>query len=115
MWRRDRSQLSRSRLRRQIARCNAIINSDKAEYYSTIISDNSRDRKKLWNTLRQVLNSGQESTLPPHQSEKSLANKFASFFHKKIKRIRDMFTASSATVISPMCTPPNLPSRRTRY
>ena len=110
MWRRDRSQLSRSRLRRQIARCNAIINRDKAEYYSTIISDNSRDPKKLWHTLRQVLNSGQESTLPPHQSEKSLANKFASFFHKKIKRIRDMFTASSATVISPMCTPPNLPS-----
>ena len=26
-------------------------------------------------------------TLPPHQSEKSLANKFASFFHQKIKRI----------------------------
>ena len=48
-------------------------------------------------------------TLPPHQSEKSLANKFASFFHQNIKRIRDMFTASSTVVIPPMCTPPNLP------
>ena len=48
-------------------------------------------------------------TLPPHQSEKSLANKFASFFHKKIKRICDMFTASSTVVTPPMCTPPNLP------
>ena len=47
--------------------------------------------------------------LPPHQSEKSLADKFASFFHQKIKRIRDMFTASSTAVILPMCTPPNVP------
>ena len=109
MWRKDRSQLSRSRLCRQIAQCNAIINRDKAEYYSTIISDNSHDPKKLWHTLRHVLDKGQEMTLPPHQSEKSLANKFASFFHQKIKRIRDMFTASLTVVIPPMSTPPNLP------
>ena len=48
-------------------------------------------------------------TLPLHQSEKSLANKFASFFHQKIKRICDMFTASSTVVTPPMCIPPNLP------
>ena len=77
------SQLSRSRLRRQIARCNAIINRDKAEYYSTIISDNSYDPKKLRYTLCHVLDKDQETTFPPHQSEKSLANKFASFFIKK--------------------------------
>ena len=109
MWCKDRSHLSRSRLRRLIARCNAIINRDKAEYYSTIMSDNSHDPKKLWHTLRHVLDKGQEMTLPPHQSEKSLANKFASFFHQKCKRFCDMFTASSTVVIPPMCTPPNLP------
>ena len=109
MWLKDRSQLSRNRLCRQIARCNAIINRDKAEYYKTIISDNSHDPKKLWHTLRHVLDKGQEMILPPHQSEKSLANKFASFFHKKIKRIRNMFTVSSTVVIPLMCTPPNLP------
>ena len=103
------SQLSRSILRRQIVRCNAIINRDKAEYYSTIISVNSHDPKKLWHTLRHVPDEGQEMTLPPHKSEKSLANKFASFFHPKIKRICDMFTASSTVVIPPLCTPPNLP------
>ena len=51
MWRKDRSQLSRDRLRREIARCNAIINRDKAEYYSTVINDNSHDPKKLWQVL----------------------------------------------------------------
>ena len=56
---------------RQIAWCNAIINREKAEYYSTIISDNSHDPNKLWHTLRHVLDKGQEMTLPPHQSEKS--------------------------------------------
>ena len=108
MWRKDRFQLSRSRLRRQIARCNAIINRDEAEYYSTIISDNSHDPKKLWHALRHVLDKGHKMTLPPHQSEKSLAIKFASFFNQKIKRIHDMFTASSTTVIPPRCTPLNL-------
>ena len=49
MWPKDKSQLSRSRLHRQIVQCNAIINRDKAEYYSTVISDN--DTKKLWHAF----------------------------------------------------------------
>ena len=48
-------------------------------------------------------------TLPPHQCEKSFSNKFASLFHQTINRICDVFTASSTVVISPMCTPLNLP------
>ena len=70
--------------------------------------NNSHDPKKLWHAVQHVLDKGQEITLPPHQSEKSLANQFASFFNKKIKRIRGMFTAAFTTVISPMCTHPNL-------
>ena len=108
MWRKDRSQLSRDRLRRQIAWCNAIINRDKAEYYSTVINDNSRDPKKLWQALRQVLNKGCKRNLPHHQSDKSLANQFASFFTQKNKRIRDTFLASTTTVAPPMDLLPNL-------
>ena len=83
MWRKDRSQLSRHILRRQIAQCNATMNRDKAEYYSTVINDNSRDPNKLWQALPQVLNKGRKMTLAPHQSDKSLANQFASFSLKK--------------------------------
>ena len=83
MWHKDRSQLSRARLRRQIARCNAIINRDKAEYYSTVINNNRCDPKKLWQALRQVLNESRKMTLSPHQSDKSLANQFASFSLRK--------------------------------
>ena len=83
MWRKDRSQLSRDRLHRQITRCNAIINRDKAEYYSMVINDNSLDPKKLWQALQQVLHKGRKMTLPPHQSDKLLTNQFASFSLKK--------------------------------
>ena len=34
-------------------------------------------------------------TLPHHQSDKTLADQFASFFHNKIKTIRDTFIPSS--------------------
>ena len=54
----------------------------------------------------QVLNKGCEMTLRPHQSDKSLANQFASFFSQKIKRIRDTFLASTTTVAPPMDLPP---------
>ena len=93
---------------RQIAQCNIIINRDKAEYYNNIISDNSRDPKKLWQALQHVLNKGRKMILPPHQSDKSLVNQFASFFTQKIKRIRDTFLASTTTVVPPTDLPPNL-------
>ena len=106
MWRKDRSQLSRARLHTQIARCNTIINRDKAEYYSNVINDNSCDPKKLRQALRQVLNKGHKITLLPHQSDNSLANQFASFFTQKMKRIQDMFLASTTTIVLPTDLPP---------
>ena len=33
-WRRAKNPLNRSRLRRQIVRCNALVNKDKSDYYS---------------------------------------------------------------------------------
>ena len=38
-WRRAKNPLNRSRLRRQIVRCNALVNKDKSDYYSKLISD----------------------------------------------------------------------------
>ena len=84
------SHLVRTRLHRQIARCNSIINTDKAEYYSV----NDSDTKKLWQELRVV-----KMTLPSHE---------ASFFTQKIKMIQDMFLMSTTTVAPPMDLSPNL-------
>ena len=45
-WRRAKNALNRSWLRSQIARCNALVNKDKSDYYSKLISDNSHDCRK---------------------------------------------------------------------
>ena len=46
-WCRAKNPLNRSRLHRQIARCNALVNKDKSDYYSKLIPDNSHDSKTL--------------------------------------------------------------------
>ena len=90
-WRRAKNPLIRSRLHRQIVRCNALVNKDKSDYYSKLISDNSHDSRKLWRELHKTLNKVSDATLPSHESKKSLADQFASFFSNKIKKIRDNF------------------------
>ena len=81
-WRRAKYPLNRSRLHRQIAWCNALANNDKSDYYSKLISDNSHDSRKLWRALHKTLNRVSDATLPSHESEKSLADQFASFFEQ---------------------------------
>ena len=39
-WRKNKKQLTRSRLRRQIATCNKIANRDKLNFYKNVISEN---------------------------------------------------------------------------
>ena len=53
----------RTILHRQMSRCNAIVNM--AEYYSTVIIDNSNDPKnqKLWQMFRQVVDKGHKIVL----------------------------------------------------
>ena len=45
-WRKHKSELNRSRLRRQIAWCNRLANKDKGSYYTNLITANSHDPKK---------------------------------------------------------------------
>ena len=90
-------------------RCNVLVNKDKSDYYSKLISDNSHDSRKLWRALHKTLNKVSNVKLPSHKSEKSLADQFASFFSNKIKKIRDTF-ASSGTVneVHPPSDPPKI-------
>ena len=81
-WPRDKNPLNRSQLHCQIARCNALVNKDKSDYYSKLISDNSHDSQKLWHELHKTLNRVSDAILPSHKSEKSLTNQFSSFFEQ---------------------------------
>ena len=106
MWRKHKSQLNRSRLRKQIAWCNRLANKDKGSYYTNLITANSNDPKKLWQSLRKVLHRTSETVLPAHSSEKSLADTFASFFTNKISKIRDTFPTSGSFNDAPESVPP---------
>ena len=105
-WRRSKNLLNRSQLHPQIAWCNALVNNDKSDYCSKLISDNSHNSRKLWRELHKTLNRFSDATLPLHESEKSLADQFTSFFSKKILT-RDTFIPSGTEneVHSPSDTP----------
>ena len=85
-WHKDKSQYNRSRLRHQIIWCNQLVNRDKTVYYRKLISDNSHDSKKMWRELHKVLNRSHGTTLPTHESSKSLTDQFATFFSNKIMK-----------------------------
>ena len=85
-WRKDKSPQNRARLRKQIARCNAIITKDKTNYFRNLISDNAHDSKKLWQILRSVLHSVPEKVLPSHASQICLANRFVTFSQIKSEK-----------------------------
>ena len=87
--------MNRSWLCHQISWCDELVNKDKSDYYSKLISDNSHKSEKLWQVLPKSLNGVSEVALPSHVSDKSLADQFASFFFNKIKTIRDTFVPSS--------------------
>ena len=106
-WRKTKNPLNRSQLRRQIARCNSLVTKDKSNLHSKVISDNSQDPRKLWHVLRKTLGRVSDMTLPPHDSDKALANQFASYFHNKIKTIRDTFIPSGIKMdVHPSSDPP---------
>ena len=87
----------------------ALVNKDRSDYYSKLISDNSHDSRKLWRELRKTLNRVSDATLPSHESEKSLADQFASFFSNKIKKIRDNFSPTGTEYdVHPPSNPPKI-------
>ena len=90
----------------QTAWSNRLINRDKSEYYRNLISENSNDSRKLWQALRKALHTVPETTFPTHKCDKTLADRFASFFCEKIQKLQDMFPATGSAFVSPCMVPP---------
>ena len=99
--------LNRARLRKQIARCNSLVNKDKSNYYKSLVNEKAQDSKKLWQVLRSVLHSDRKSVLPSHQSKECLANRFVTYFSEKITKIRDSFSSTDSFSLP---APSDLPS-----
>ena len=101
IWRKDKSAYNRARLRRQIARCNSLVNKDKVNYFRNLVRENGNDSKKLWQVLRSALHSSPEAVLPSHESKKGLADRFVTFFSDKIAKIRNSFSSSDLFTLPP--------------
>jgi len=101
VWRRHKTIVNRSRLRRQINVCNSIINKSKQQFYTDTINQCSGDSRKIWKELNQLLHKKSESVLPDSDNAKSLADRFSVFFIDKITRIRDGLNSYTQFITSP--------------
>ena len=82
--------------------CNQLAQKD----YTSLITANSDDHKKLWQSFRKVLHHTSETVLLAHSSDKCFADMFASFLLKKISKIRDTFSISGSFKDAPTLAPP---------
>ena len=98
-WRRDKSSVNRSSLNR-----------NKGRFYRDLVSDNCSDGKKLWQALNRILSRSNSTVLPSFVDEKSLANRFGSFFIDKIKKIQDTFKHTQSKFLHPDKEPPTFSS-----
>lgn len=107
LWRKYKSPLFKSKLRRQINLYNRLITSAKHQYFKQVVDASQGNSKKLWDTLRTILHKSQSTSLPDSSSYQDLANAFADFFSEKIQKIHNTFSDNShPTDISPPYTPP---------
>ena len=60
-----------------------LILSSKKEYYSSLVSSASDNPKRLWQTINKLIHHKSSSPLPTTSPGTSLADSFASFFHRQ--------------------------------
>ena len=68
---------------------NVLLNDLRAQDISNKINKNKDNPRNMFKALNKALHRKQESVLPPHSSEKSLADEFSTFFDDKIRKIRE--------------------------
>ena len=101
IWCKAKSAYNLARLRKQIARCNLLVNKDKANYFRNLVRENANDSKKLWQVLPSALHTSPEAVLSFHESKKGLADRFVTFFSDKIAKIRNSFCSSDSFSLPP--------------
>ena len=78
-----------------------MIKDAKANYYSTIITENKSNQKVLFNTVDKLLHRKSERRYPTASSADEFANQFADFFHNKVASIRNDLSVECSSVINP--------------
>ena len=90
-WRTTQSASDREKCIRQCHAVNNMLSSSTLHYYSTLITENRYDLRKLFSTFSKLLHQCPEIRFPQHVSVTSLAHDFIVFFGNKIRNIREHF------------------------
>ena len=75
-----------------------LINSQKSEYYTSVINEHSGDQRVLFKTVNKLLQRSSVKRYPPSPDNISLANSFADFFTSKIDKIHCALTEKQVTM-----------------
>ena len=78
----------------------------KRDYYSTKIETSNNDQKSLFDITKKLLVNQQAATLPTHETNFELANRFNKFFNDKIDTLRTSFRidANSDVEMEPLAS-----------
>ena len=90
-WRRSRTHLDHSRYKHQCHLCNRMMTKAKSKYLTDVISENSDNTRRLWNSINNILHRIPPPALPEFISVKSLCDHFSRYFVDKIETIRSKF------------------------
>ena len=87
-WHRSLTHLDRSRYKYQCHLCNRMMTKAKLKYLAEVISENSVNPRRLWNSINNILH-----RIPPVKftSVKSLCDHFSKYCVDKIETIRSKF------------------------
>ncbi len=99
-WRRSKSAGDRAAYTQQKNSVNILMEQEKKDHWSTLITDAKGDQKKLFTIVRTLTGDSKSNPLPPHSSESDLANDFANFFSNKIHRIRSVLDLEEPAPLS---------------
>ena len=77
--------------KRERNRYNTIPKFKKSHSLFTLITENSKDSKKLYKLINQLTGQKEENPLPVEDDDTKLAEQFGEFFLNKIINIRKLF------------------------
>ena len=91
-WRASKAHIDLLSYRTMRNRVTFLSNKARSDYYTTFMTENSTDQRRLFRARNSLLNLSKGSGLPLFTNDYQLANDFGKFFAQKITDIRSVST-----------------------
>ena len=106
LWRHSKEEADLLVYRQQCRSVSMQLTEAKRDYYYTKIEASNNDQKSLFDITKKLLVNQQAATLPTHESNFELANRFSKFFNDTIDTLRRSFRigANSDVEMEPLAS-----------